>query len=73
MDLKEKFKVIFESGYSFKIENIVKRFDGEWENRIIWTRQQLPAGQTISTCRWEGFEDIESCVNDILVYLKNPS
>lgn len=71
MDLKEKLNLVFNSGRSFIIQNVVKRIDGEWEERIIWEEVQLPGNRVISSCEWNGFEDIEDCADDILKYMQN--
>lgn len=71
MDLKEKLDKLFNSGYSIILQNQVKRIDSEWENRIIWKHVQLPYDDFIEDCKWEGFENIEDCVDDCLNYLNS--
>ena len=67
--LEEKLTAIFESGESIRIQNVVKRNEGEWHNRITWEHVQLPAGQFIEQCDWFGFETIEECADDCLNYI----
>jgi hypothetical protein len=71
MDLKEKLSKIFESGYSIAFQNEVRRKDDEWYSRIVWRHIQLPGGSVISKCEWFGFDNIETCVDDCLEYIKN--
>jgi hypothetical protein len=68
--MKNKFEKLFNSGYSIILQNVIKRINGEWESRIIWKHAQLPTNSYIGECRWEGFEDIEDCVDDCLTYLE---
>lgn len=70
MDLKDKFKKVFESGHSIIFQNTVKRIDHEWESRIIWEHVQLPLKNHIDGCDWNGFIDIEDCVDDCLKYIE---
>jgi hypothetical protein len=69
MTTKEKLTAIFESGHSFIIQNQVRRQDGEWHTRIVWQHVQLPSNQTIKSCDWFGFEDIDECADDCLKYI----
>jgi hypothetical protein len=71
MSLKEKLNKVFESGY-FVICNVPKRVDGEWEEKIIWKQVELPGGREVKTCEWEGFTDVEECVDDCLKYINSP-
>lgn len=70
MKLKKKLSKVFKSGYSIKFQNVVRRKDGEWHNRIIWEHIQLPNSIIIGGSEWFGFEDIEDCVDDCLKYLE---
>ena len=67
--MKEKLTQIFESGYSFIIQNEVKRKGGEWYSRITWKHVQSPGNQFIKQCEWFGFDDIDECVDDCLKYI----
>ena len=69
MNLKEKLAKVFESGYSIAFQNDVRRKDGEWYSRIVWKHIQLPNGRVIKECERFGFDDIEDCVDDCLIYI----
>jgi hypothetical protein len=69
MTTAEKFKEIFDSGY-FVFQNIPKRIDGEWEERIIWKRVEEPGDRYIEDCDWEGFTNIDDCLDDCLKYIE---
>ena len=68
-NLSEKMTAIFNSGKSIIFQNTVKRKDGEWHSRIIWTHVGLPGNRTIKECDWFGFETIDEAVEDCLTYI----
>lgn len=70
VSLQRKLEILFSSGHSIQIQNTVKRVEGEWESRIIWEHVQLPGDNVIKTCKWEGFETPEECIDDCLKYLQ---
>ena len=65
--LGEKINVIFNSGKSIRFQNVVKRKDGKWHNRIVWSHTEI--GHDIHSCSWWGFDTIEEAVDDCLNYL----
>ena len=66
MSLEEKFDAIFNAGKFFIIQNTVKRINGDREDRISWKEVQQPGEQIINSCKWEGFNTISECLDDIL-------
>jgi len=70
MSLEQKITSVFDSGYHIRFENVVKRMDGDWHQRIIWTHVQNPSSGYVDSCEWEGFETIEECVDDCLKYIE---
>lgn len=70
MKLKNKFKIIFDSGKSICFQNTIIRINGEFEMRIVWKHVQLPGNTVLNSCKWEGFTTIEECVDDCLNYLE---
>lgn len=70
MTTAEKFTFIFNSGHSFTFQNSVGRFDGEWENLLIWTHVQLPLNQPIKQSKRKLFKDIDDLLDDCIKYIK---
>ena len=70
MTTREKLDKVFSSGSNFIFQNEVKKKDGEWELRITWTHVRLPGNIPLNTCTWFGFENIDDCLDDCLLYLE---
>lgn len=71
MELKDKLNKIFNSSGSFVIQNVLKRSDGDWYNRIVWVHYGQPGNRLIRTCDdWFGFDNVDDCVDDCLKYIK---
>ncbi len=68
--LESRIAKVFSSGPSIKIENVAKRIEEMWEIRIVWAHVQRPGDKEIKSCKWEGFEDIDACVDDCLEYIE---
>ena len=68
-NLSDTLNAIFNSGHSIRFQNVVRRKEGEWYNRIIWEHVQEPSHSVIKTCDWFGFETIEEAVDNCLTYL----
>lgn len=70
MRIEEKLHKLFNSENSIILQNVVRRINDEWERRIIWEHVQLPSNNFIKDCKWEGFTNVEDCINDCLKYLE---
>jgi len=70
MTIGDKFETIFNSGYCFVFQNTAKHIDGDWDIRIIWEHKQEPGNRCIRSCKWEGFTNINDCLDDCLEYVK---
>jgi hypothetical protein len=69
MTLSEKLTKAFGSGHCISFENEIRRSDGEWYSRITWKHLQAGTGRIEMECKWFGFDTIEECVDDCLIYL----
>jgi hypothetical protein len=70
MDLETKLKKIYTSGYSIIIQDVAKRINGEWTNKIVWEHVQ-EGNKTVEFCKWDGFDDIDDCADDCLKYIES--
>lgn len=70
MTTAKKFQEIFDSGWSFIFQNTPKYIDGEWDIKIIWRHVGQPGDRHIKDCDWDGFTNIDDCIDDCLKYIK---
>lgn len=69
MTTAEKLNKIYSNGW-FQIYNTPRHIGGgEWDERILWKHVGMPNQETIKECEWEGFRDIDDCLDDCLKYV----
>jgi hypothetical protein len=61
--LDEKIRAIFNSGNVVKIEKVKRTKSGDTHYKYVWSVDEK------QTTNWFGFDTIDECVEDCLIYL----
>lgn len=63
--MSKSIHVEHNSNGSVAFSEALKRIDGEWDKRWIWTVHENPLGRVIKwNQNWEGFKTIDECIAD---------
>jgi len=71
MTTAEKATVVFQSGLAFRITNKPVQDDQLWDVRIFWAHMEYDGETVYKECDIKGFADIDDCLDNCLLYLKN--
>ena len=71
MTTAEKATVVFQSGLAFKIWNKPVSDDYLWDIRIFWAHMEYNGKDVVANCDIKGFADLDDCLDNCLLYLKN--
>lgn len=70
MTTAEKFEKVFEAGW-FIFENHPRHVGGgEWKMILAWKHVIKPGDTYIKDSKWEGFDNIDECLDDCLEYIE---
>jgi len=71
MTTAEKATVVFQSGLPFKIWNKPVSDDYLWDIRIFWAHMEYNGKDVFQECDIKGFADLDNCLDNCILYLKN--